>query len=341
MNSRSLHAWRTTRRDLLRLTGASIAAVVGTSLSGAHAQTAYPTRPLRLVVPYPPGGPTDTAARIIGAALSERLKQPVIIDNKPGASGSIGIEQVVRSAPDGLTLGVLANPTLMSPLLGVRQNFDVQHGSTAIGMAYEIPLVLMVNEKALPGVTNVRELVAAAKAAMSAGKPLSYATPGVGSFSHLITESMQSLTGVEFAHISYKGSAPAIADVLAGHVPIMFSDMIAALPHVKAGKLRALAVASAARVAFTPDVPTLKEQGFDLQANSWGGIVAAPGTPAPIVERLSTELKVVLADAGVKEKMLAAGCLATWSTPAQFQQHLVSDYARWGKVIQERRIKPD
>ncbi len=322
----------TGRRTLLRLVAASGAAAVLPAL----AADPWPSRTIRLVVPYPPGGPTDTSARILAATLAERLKQKVIVDNKPGASGSIGIENVVRSAPDGYTLGVLANPTLMSPLLGVKQSFDVLRGTTPIGLAYEIPLVLMINEKALPGVTNVRELLAKGKAAP---KPLAYATPGVGSFSHLITESLEALTGVEFEHVSYKGSAPAIADVIAGHVPIMFSDMIAALPHIKAGKLRALAVASAARTSFTPDVPTLKEQGYPLEAFSWGGLAGPPGLPAPIVERLSAELEAALADPSVREKLMAAGCQPFWSTPAKFQEHLLADHAKWSKVIQERGIR--
>lgn len=335
--SRSSSLRLATRRALLRLAGASLAGSAAVSLP-AFGQAAWPSKPIRLVVPFPPGGPTDTAGRIIGAALSERLKQSVIVDNKAGASGSIGIEQVVRSAPDGYTLGLLANPTLMSPLLGVRQSFDVVRGTTPIGMAYEMPIVLMVNEKALPGVTNVKELLAAAKAA---GKPISYGTPGIGSFSHLTVESLQAITGADFEHISYKGSAPAITDLLAGHIPMMSSDMIAALQHIKAGKVRALAIASPARSPFTPDVPTLKEQGFVLEAYSWAGLVGPPALPAPIVERLSAELKAVLADPTVKEKLLNAGCQPSFSTPAKLQEHLIADSAKWGKVIQERKIRMD
>lgn len=326
------------RRLVLRSSGAALAVLAGAHPLVALAQGAWPAKPVRIVVPYPPGGPTDTATRILGAALGERLKQPVVVENKGGASGSIGIEQVVRSAPDGYTLGVLANPTLMSPLLGVKQNFDVLHGTTTIGMAYEIPLVLMINEKSLPGVTNVKELLAAARAS---AKPLSYATPGIGSFSHLITESMQGMTGIEFGHISYKGSAPAIADVLAGHVPIMFSDMIAGLPHVKAGKLRALAVASPARTPFLPDVPTLREQGFALEAFSWGGLVGPPGMPPAVVERLNAELKAALAEPAIRDKLMAAGCQAFYSTPAKMQEFLLADHAKWAKVVQERKIKAD
>ena len=326
------------RRAVLRVAAASPALLVASRVGVASAQSVWPSKPVRVVVPYPPGGPTDTATRILGAALADRLKQPFVIENKGGASGGIGIDQVVHSAPDGYTVGIMANPTLMSPLLGVRQGFDVQRGTTPIGLAYEIPLVLMINEKALPGVTNVKELLAAARAS---AKPLAYGTPGIGSFSHLITESMQGITGVEFDHISYKGSAPAIADVLAGHIPMMFSDMIAGLPHIKAGKLRALAVASNARTPFTPDVPTLREQGFALEAYSWGGFVGPPGLPQPIVERFNAELKAVLAEQSVKDRLLAAGCQAMYSTSAKFQELLVSDYAKWGKVVQERKIKPD
>ena len=338
MNHSPRHFRGGVRRAALGLASVGLASLAGLVPLSALSQAAWPTRPIRVIVPYPPGGPTDTATRIIGAVLGERLKQTVIVENKPGASGSIGIEQVVRSAPDGYTLGIMANPTLMSPLLGVRQSFDVQRGSTPIALAYEIPLVLMINEKSLPGVASVKDLLAAARAG---AKPLSYATPGIGSFSHLITESLQGMTGVEFDHISYKGSAPAIADVLAGHVPMMFSDMIAGLPHIKAGKLRALAVASSARTPFTPNVPTLKEQGYALEAYSWGGFVGPPGLPAALVERLNAELKAVLADPAVREKLLNAGCQPMYSTPARMQELLLSDYAKWGKVIQDRKIKAE
>ncbi|MFT3803358.1 MAG: tripartite tricarboxylate transporter substrate binding protein [Burkholderiaceae bacterium] len=323
------------RRLIVLAATATATAMLGTAPLAALAADAYPAKPIRLVVPYPPGGPTDTAARIIGQALAERIKQTVIVDNKPGASGAIGIEQVVRSAPDGYTVGVLANPTVNSVLLGIKQSFDVKTGTTPIGMLYEIPVVVMVNEKALPGVTNMKELIAAAKASP---KPLSYATPGVGSFSHLITESIQSLTGAPFDHISYKGSAPAIADVVAGHVPIMVSDMIAALPQIKGGKLRALAVASPSRAVFTPDVPTLKEQGIDLVAFSWGGLVGPPNLPKPIVERLNSEMKHVLADETVKNKLIAAGSTAAYSEPAGLQQQIDHDLEFWGKIVKEKGL---
>ncbi len=320
-------------RRLIVLTAATL---LGTApLGAALAADAYPSKAIRLVVPYPPGGPTDTAARIIGQALSARIKQTVIVDNKPGASGAIGIEQVVRSAPDGYTVGVLANPTVSSVLLGMKQSFDIKTGTTPIGMLYEIPVVVMVNEKALPGVTNMKELIAAAKAAP---KPISYATPAVGSFSHLITESIQSTTGAPFDHISYKGSSPAIADVVAGHVPVMVSDMIAALPQIKGGKLRALAVASPTRTVFTPDVPTLKEQGIDLVAFSWGGLVGPPNLPKPIVDRLNSEMKEVLADETIKNKLIAAGSTAAYSEPARLQQQIDHDLTFWGKIIKEKGL---
>lgn len=309
--------------------------VAASAMPTAAISQTYPDKPIRLVVPYPPGGPTDTAARIIGHVLAERLGQSVIIDNKPGASGAIGIEQVMRSAADGYTVGILANPTVNSVLLGVKQGFDVKTGTTPIGMLYEIPVVVMVNEKALPGVSSMKDLIAAAQQAPA---PLSYATPGVGSFSHLITESIQSSTGAKFQHISYKGSAPAIADVMAGHVPIMVSDMIAALPTIKSGRLKALGVASAERAVFTPDVPTLKEQGIDLQAFSWGGLVGPPGLPGPVIERLNNEMKAVLADRGVQKKLIAAGCTAAYSIPAKLQQQIDHDLEAWGKVIREKKI---
>ncbi|MGO4325495.1 Bug family tripartite tricarboxylate transporter substrate binding protein [Cupriavidus sp. 2TAF22] len=330
---------KTSRRTFTRRAGAIIlAAALPLCASQAFAQ-AYPSKPIRLVVPFPPGGPTDTAARIIGQKIGESLKQTVLVDNRPGASGTIGAEGVAKSAPDGYTLMVLATPTLLAPHLIARKGYDIFKDFTPIGAAYDLPIVMVVNPQALPDVTDLQQYIARAKARPGA---MNYTSAGNGSFGHLSTELLKSLGHFDVQHVPYKGSAPAISDLLAGQVPMMFSDMIAALPHIKAGKLRPIAVGSAKRVSFTPDVKTVAEQGFPgFEATAWGGLLAPAGTPKDVVAKLSAELKAALADPVVQEKMLGAGTVAAYMPPEQLATRMRNDYKKWGKVIQDNGIKGD
>lgn len=321
-----------------RLGGAILAATLPLCAAPVFADT-FPSKPIRLVVPFPPGGPTDTAARIIGQKLSDALKQPVVVDNRPGASGTIGAEGVARSPADGYTLLVLATPTLLAPHLINRKSFDLFKDFTPIAAAYDLPIVMVVNPQALPDVTDLQKYIAQAKAKPGA---MNYTSAGNGSFGHLSTELLKSLGDFKVQHVPYKGSAPAIADLLAGQVPMMFSDMIAALPHIKAGKLRPIAVGSAQRVSFTPDVKTVAEQGFKgFDATAWGGFLAPAGTPKEVVARLSDELKAALADPAVQEKMLGAGTVAAYMPADKLSARMRDDYKKWGKVIQDNGIKSD
>ncbi|CAG2138977.1 hypothetical protein LMG31506_02043 [Cupriavidus yeoncheonensis] len=308
-------------------------------LAGAQSAGSYPARPVRLVVPYPPGGPTDTASRIIGQKLSEALGQPVVIDNRPGASGTIGAEAVARSAPDGYTLLVMTNPTLLAPHLTHRKSYDLFRDFAPVASAYDLPIVMVVNPKALPDVTTLPQYIAYARAHPGANN---YTSASNGSFGHISTELLKSLGHFDAQHVPYKGSAPAMADVLAGQVPMMFSDMIAALPHIRAGKLQPVAMGSARRVSFAPDVKTIAEQGFPgFDATSWAGIVAPAGTPPDIVAKLSGELKRVLADPAVQEKLQGAGTLAAYMPPEQFAARMRDEYRKWGKVIEDNGIRAD
>ncbi|CAG2130635.1 Bug family tripartite tricarboxylate transporter substrate binding protein [Cupriavidus numazuensis] len=332
---------KTSRRTFARRLGAAIilTATVPFAASTAFAQQGYPNKPIRLVVPFPPGGPTDTAARIIGQKMSESLKQTVVVDNRPGASGTIGAEGVARSTPDGYTLLVLATPTLLAPHLIPRKGYDIFKDFTPIGAAYELPIVMVVNPQAMPDVNDLKQYIAKAKA-----KPgsLNYTSAGNGSFGHLSTELLKSLGHFDVQHVPYKGSAPAISDLLAGQVPMMFSDMIAALPHIKAGKLRPIAVGSSKRVSFTPDVKTVAEQGFPgFDAAAWGGLLAPTGTPKEVVALLSAELKSALADPVVQQKMLGAGTIASYMPPDQLAARMRADDKKWGKVIQDNGIRGD
>jgi tripartite-type tricarboxylate transporter receptor subunit TctC len=305
----------------------------------AFAQQNYPDKPIRLVVPFPAGGPTDTAARIIGQKMGETLKQTIVIDNRPGASGTIGTDTVAKAAPDGYTLVMLATPALLAAHLLPRRTYDVFKDFTPIGNAYELPIVMVVNPTALPDVTDLQQYIAKAKA--SPGK-MNYTSAGNGSFGHLSTELLKNLGHFDVQHVPYKGSAPAISDLLAGQVPMMFSDMIAALPHIKAGKLRPIAVGSIKRVSFAPDVKTVAEQGFPgFDASSWGALLAPAGTPKDVVAKLSAALKGALADPTVQQKMLGAGTVASYLPADQLAARMQGDYAKWGKVIKDNNIKSD
>ncbi|NSX16692.1 Bug family tripartite tricarboxylate transporter substrate binding protein [Cupriavidus taiwanensis] len=329
----------TSRRTFQRRLGTILlSATLPLAAAPAFAET-YPSKPIRLVVPFPPGGPTDTAARIIGQKMSETLKQPVVVDNRPGASGTIGAENVAKSPADGYTLLVLATPTLLAPHLINRKGYDIFKDFTPIGAAYDLPIVMVVNAQAMPDVTSLQQYIAKAKARPGA---LNYTSAGNGSFGHLSTELLKNLGHFDVQHVPYKGSAPAIADLLAGQVPMMFSDMIAALPHIKAGKLRPIAVGSSKRVSFTPEVKTVAEQGFPgFDATAWGGLLAPAGTPREVVAKLSAELKQALADPTVQQKMLGAGTVAAYMPPEQLAARMKADYSKWGKVIQDNGIRGD
>ncbi|SOY47867.1 conserved hypothetical protein, UPF0065 [Cupriavidus taiwanensis] len=329
----------TSRRTFQRRLGAALlSATLPLAAAPAFAET-YPSKPIRLVVPFPPGGPTDTAARIIGQKMSETLKQPVVVDNRPGASGTIGAENVAKSPADGYTLLVLATPTLLAPHLINRKGYDIFKDFTPIGAAYDLPIVMVVNPQAMPDVTTLQQYIAKAKAKPGA---LNYTSAGNGSFGHLSTELLKNLGHFDVQHVPYKGSAPAISDLLAGQVPMMFSDMIAALPHIKAGKLRPIAVGSGKRVSFTPEVKTVAEQGFPgFDATAWGGLLAPAGTPREVVATLSAELKKALADPTVQQKMLGAGTVAAYMPPEQLAARMKADYSKWGKVIQDNGIRGD
>ena len=309
-------------------------------MAGASASAQdYPTRLIKLIVPFPPGGPTDVAARLIGHKMSEGLKQQVVVENRPGASGTIGAEAAARSAPDGYTMMVLANPTLLFPHLTNGKGVDVFKELTPVGSAYDLPIVMVVNPQKLPDVHSLQDLISKAKAQPGS---LNYTSAGNASFGHLSTELLKNLGQFDIQHIPYKGSAPALQDLLGGQVPMMFSDMIAALPHIKAGKVRPIAVGSGKRVSFTPDVKTVAEQGFPgFDAAAWGGLMVPAGTPKPIVDRLSRELQTALADKEVQAKMLGAGTLASYEAPDKMAVRMRTDFDRWGKVIRDNGIKGD
>ena len=324
-----LAAFALTRRRALLATAALLAA------GGAGAQS-WPAKPIKLVVPWPPGGPTDTGSRIVGLALADRLGQPVVVENRPGASGSIAYQQVIKTPGDGTTFVMLATPTMLAPHLYKSASYHPVNDLLPVGMVYDLPIVLVVNAASLPKVTDLAGLVAEAK---SRGGKLDYTSAGPGSFGHLSMAMLKHQGGFDAQHIAYKGSAPAMNDLLGGQVPVMFSDLVAALPHIKSGKLRALAVGSPRRVDIVPDVKTVAEQGFKgFEAVSIGAMMAPKGTPAAAIDRMSSELKAVLALKDVQDRLIGAGCYAHYMTPAETGRYVTAEFDKWGKVIKDNKL---
>jgi tripartite-type tricarboxylate transporter receptor subunit TctC len=319
---------RLTRRALVLCTLPLLAAQ-------ASAQD-WPSKAIKLIVPFPPGGPTDTASRIVGQQLSERLKQPVVVENKPGASGAIAALQVAKTPGDGYTFMMLATPTLLAPHMYKSVGYDTLKDFVPVASVYDLPIVMVVNPQQMPTVTDVQKLITHAKARPG---QLSYTSSGVGSFGHLSMELLKQLGQFDMQHVAYKGGVPAITDTIGGQVPMMYADLVAALPHIKSGKLRAIAVGSPQRVSVLPEVKTVAEQGFKgFDAVSWGGLLAPNGTPKEAVERVSKEVSAILADKGVQERLLNAGAIANYQPPQQMAARMRTDYDKWGKVIRDKGL---
>ncbi|CAN5900973.1 tripartite tricarboxylate transporter substrate binding protein [soil metagenome] len=295
----------------------------------AGAQSPYPTKAVRVIVPYPPGGPTDTVARVVFQQVSESTGQQFIIDNRPGAGGNIGAEAVAKAAPDGYTLLVATTAHAINMSLFKNINYDVVKDFAPITLLTQGPLVLVATPN-FPA-NNVRELIALAKA-----KPgsLNFASSGNGQSTHLSGELFNSMAGVKLSHIPYKGSAPALTDVIGGQVPLMFDTMLSAMPFVKAGKLKALGVTSPARSSAAPDVPTIAESGLPGYAVfAWNGLLAPAGTPKAVIAQLSEELKKAMALPQVKDKFSAQGFAASWEAPEQFGGFLKAEVDKWTQTV--------
>ena len=298
----------------------------------------YPTRPVRFVVPFSPGGSTDTLARTLGQKLSEALGQQVVVDNRPGGNGDIGMLIVARAPADGHTivLGYIANLAI-APSLQAKMPYDPVKDYAPITQPASSPNVLTAH----PSVQakSLKELVALAKA-----KPgqLSFASTGVASVGHLTGELINNLAGIRLTHVPYKGSGQAVTDILGGHVHVMFSGFSSTLAHIKSGKLRALAVTGPKRSNALSDVPTIAEQGFPgVEATAWYGVLAPAGTPRPFVARLHGELVKILKLPDVVQRLEGLGFELVGSTPEQFGAYIKSETAKWAKVVKASGAKPD
>lgn len=298
----------------------------------------YPTRPIHIVVPLPPGGSNDVLARILGQKMSESFGQPVIVDNKPGAAGNIATDFMAKVEADGYNIAVAPNQTVaVNPVLYPKLPFDVNRDLTGITMMGRVPMVLVVSPARVQA-TTVAELVALAKANP---EKLSYASAGSGSPQHMAAEVFKYMTGTRITQIPYKGSAPALVDVLGGIVDVMFCPMNSALPHIRSGKLRALGTTGTRRVELLPNVPTIAETIPNYESDIWIGMVAPAKTPRAIINRLNAELRRSLALPDVQSKLAEQGIYAETSTPAEFTRLIVSDQKRWAEVIKAANIKPE
>jgi tripartite-type tricarboxylate transporter receptor subunit TctC len=304
----------------------------------AAASLAQGEKVVRIIVPFAAGGPTDVIARVLAPKLAASLKRPVIVENKVGATGGIGAAFVAKSPADGDTL-LLGTSSIMaaSPNLSANLSYDPVNDFVPISLIATIENILVVH----PGVPakNVRELVAYAKA--NPGK-VTYASSGIGSTYHLGAELFASQAGIQWTHVPYKGAAPAIQDVLAGHVQVMFDNMSSAIPNIKAGRLRALGVASLKRYPALPELPTIAEQGLPgYETTIWLGLFAPAHTPQPILQRLQKDIGEAVGSADYREKMAALDMQPRTSTSQELAGYLKSDLAKWAKVVKEAGIKPE
>jgi len=300
------------------------------ALAAASAHAAYPERAIHLIVPYPPGGLTDAVARAVAKALSDRVQQPVVVENIAGGGGNIGADKAAKSPADGYTIFIGNNATVgLNTLVYKQLAFDPLADLAPIMLIAESQTVLVVNP-ALP-VKNVAELIALAKS-----KPgqLNFGSTGTGGLSHLVGELFNSAAGIQMTHIPYKGTGPALTDLLGGQIQVMFNDT--SLPHIQSGKLRALAVTGAKRWPQLPDVPTLAELGMPgYETYNWFGILAPAKTPAGIVARLNRELLAIMQDPAMKAWMESRGAEAVTSSPEEFAAYIKKDLAKWTRVVKE------
>jgi len=321
------------RRKFLRMAASG---AVLPLLSGASLAQTYPTRPVRLVVGFPAGQTADIVARIMGQWLSERLGQPVVIDNRPGASSNTATELVVRSPPDGYTLLSVNSSNLINATLYEKLPYDFLRDIVPVAGFIRVPLVMEVNP-VFPAKT-VPEFIAYAKA--NPGK-VNMATGGTGNSTHVTGELFKMMAGVNLLVVPYRGSPPALTDLLAGQVQVMFDLMSSSLEYIRAGKLRALAVTTATRAEVLPGIPTVGEFVPGYEASAIGGLGAPKGTPAEVIERLNREINAGLADPKIKARFAELGLTPLARSPAEFAQLVVDETEKWGKVVKFANIKPE
>ncbi|MEI6545582.1 MAG: tripartite tricarboxylate transporter substrate binding protein [Burkholderiales bacterium] len=297
------------------------------------AQT-YPTKPIRIVVPWSAGGSTDAIGRTLAARLSETIGQQVIVENKPGAGGTLGVDQVAKSTPDGYTLTVIELPHASAQALLSKVPYDLNTDLVAIAHLGSAPMILFASAQMKAG--NLKEVVAVSRE----GKGLSFATVGNGSVSHLIGETIQRQSGAKFVYVAYKGGAPALLDLSAGEVQLFFATLATGNATLQTGRIKAIGVTSARRLPALPDVPTVAESGFDdLRVEQWWGLVAPAKTPPEILEKLRTEVAIAMNHASLKERLAALSIEPPTMSPTQFQAYVGNEVKRWNKVARDANIR--
>ena len=322
------------RRHLLALA----AGIAGATALPLHAQPdAWPSRPIKLVVGYAAGGATDVIARLVAVKLGERLGQPVVVDNRAGANSNVGAEVVAKSPPDGYTLYVFTIANTINASLYARLGYDPQKDFEPIGLIAKIPNILVVNNN-LP-IKSIADYVRFAKASKDG---ITFASSGSGSSIHLSGEMFKMQTHLNMLHVPYRGSAPAVTDLLGGQVQSMFDNTPSALPHVQGGRLRAIAITSATRSPLLPDVPTVAESGFPgFDVQSWFGLAAPAGTPKPVIDRLNAELNKVLAAPELRQRFQDLAASPEPGTPEQMRSFAVAETQRWREVVKTSGAKAE
>jgi tripartite-type tricarboxylate transporter receptor subunit TctC len=315
-----------------------VLSALGSSLTAANALAQnYPSRPIRLIVPFPPGGGTDITARAIALKLGGNWGQTVVVDNRPGANGTIGVDITAKSAPDGYTLTMISSSHAVNTGFHIKQPYDLVRDLAPITQATSQPYVLVINPS-VPA-RSVKELVAVARA-----KPgtLNYGSSGTGGISHLAGALLGSLTGTSMVHVPYKGGNPAMMDVISGQIQMLFGTLLLNGPHIKAGRLRALAVTTPRRWPGTPELPTMQEAGVPgFVITQWYGMLAPAKTPQRIVSKLNQEIASLLHQPDVKEKLAADGAEAVGNTPAEFGAHIRSEIAKYSKLVKQIGLKAE
>jgi tripartite-type tricarboxylate transporter receptor subunit TctC len=318
-----------------RLFGAVAAFSILLASAGHSLAQGWPNRPIRMVVPYTPGGYTDLMARLVGQKISEALGQPIVFENKPGANAIIGTDVVAKAAPDGYTFGTVIAAHAVNATLNPKLPYDTLKDFTYVSLMSVAPLI-MIAHPSLPA-NNVKELVALAKS-----KPgqLNFASSGVGAAAHLTMEMFKSRTGIEMQHIPYKGTAGALQDTVGGQINVMFDIVGPLMPQVRSGNAKAIVVTAKERIPAAPDVPTMAEQGVpDFVSGTWAGIIAPAGMPKEIVDRVAAEARKALADPAMKAKLAEQGIVAVGDGPDEFRVFVTDEIARWSKVITDAGIK--
>lgn len=320
----------------MKIIRAVVAAVVAACCAVSARAQDYPSRPVKVVLFYVPGGPTDFAARLVSEKLQQRFGQPFVVESRPGASLRIGTEFVAKSPPDGYTIGVTGGPHATNPALFPSLPYDTLKDLTGLVRLMDAPLVLSV--PAASPIKSIADFIQAAKAKQG----LTVGTAGNGTTTHLTMELLFLTAGASFLHVPYKGDGPAVTEVLGGRLDAGCNTLQSVQQHIKAGRLRPLAVGTSERVSLLPDLPTYREQGYpDIVVSAWFGLIVPSGVPRDIVDRLNREINAALQMPDVREKMAAAGLVPTGGTPEQFDALIRDEMTRWAKVIKARGIKAE